>query len=124
MKDKLGIFFSSLCLCHCLLTPILILLLGTNVFLGTLEHEWVHKLLLLPVVIVALSSIPKRWMATKNQWLLVFSGIGLVALIGAQFNHGVSEVLFTMLGSTCLIGAHLLSIKLVKPSLTSAQKVT
>lgn len=123
MKDKFGIFFSSLCLCHCLLTPILILLLGTNTLLGALEHEWVHKLLLLPVVIMALSSIPKCWMATKNQWLLIFSGIGVVALISAQFNHGSSEVLLTMFGSTCLIAAHLLSFKLVNPKTNSTQNL-
>lgn len=91
--------------------------------LGTLEHEWVHKVLLLPVVIVALSSIPKRWMATKNQWLLVFSGIGLASLIVAQFNHGIGEVLLTLLGSICLISAHLLSIKLVNLRTTSAQQI-
>jgi hypothetical protein len=124
MKDKLGIFFSSLCLCHCVLTPILILLLGTNMFLGALEQEWVHKLLLLPVMIVAVSSIPKRWMATKNQWLLILSGIGLVALIGAQFHHGLSEVLLTMVGSICLICAHFLSIKLINPKTNSAQNLT
>lgn len=123
MKDKLGIFFSSLCLCHCVLTPILILLLGTNMFLSGLENEWVHKLLLLPVILMALSSIPKRWLATKNQWLLISSGIGLVTLITAQFNHGPSEVLLTMLGSTCLIAAHLLSIKLVNPKTNSPENL-
>ncbi|MFT5297855.1 MAG: hypothetical protein ACI9YH_003894 [Colwellia sp.] len=57
MKDKISIFFASLCLCHCLFTPALVLLMGINVFLGQLEAEWVHKLLLLPVLIIALSSI-------------------------------------------------------------------
>jgi hypothetical protein len=119
MKDILGIFFTSLCLCHCLLTPILLLLMGTNVFLAHLESEWVHKLLLLPVLVIALSSIPRRWLATRNQWLLILASSGFIAIITAQFNHGVNEVWLTILGSICLISAHFLSLNLVKPKATS-----
>ncbi len=119
MKDILGIFFTSLCLCHCLLTPILLLLMGTNVFLAHLESEWVHKLLLLPVLVIALSSIPRRWLATRNQWLLILASIGFITIITAQFNHGVNEVWLTMLGSTCLIGAHFISLHLAKDKATS-----
>jgi hypothetical protein len=74
-------FFASLCLCHCLLTPALVLLMGTNVFLGYLEAGWVHKLLLLPVLIIALSSIPRRWLVTRNQWLLILTSSGLSQLL-------------------------------------------
>jgi hypothetical protein len=119
MKDKLGIFFSSLCLCHCLLTPLLILLMGTNLFLGALEAEWVHKLLLLPVLVFALSSIPRRWLATRSQWLLILAGTGFMTIITAQFNHGVNEVWLTMLGTICLISAHFLSLKRAKPKGTA-----
>jgi hypothetical protein len=119
MKDKLGIFFSSLCICHCLLTPLLILIMGTNMFLGALEAEWIHKLLLLPVLIIALSSVPKRWLATRNQWLLILASAGFITIIAAQFHHGMNEVWLTMLGSTCLIAAHFLSLNLIKPESTA-----
>ena len=119
MKDKLGIFFASLCLCHCLFTPVLVLLMGTNVFLGLLEAEWVHKLLLLPVLVIALSSIPRRWLVTRNQWLLILASSGLVTIISAQFKHGASEIWLTVLGSICLIGAHFLSLTLARHKATS-----
>jgi hypothetical protein len=119
MKDKLGIFFASLCLCHCLLTPALVLLMGTNVFLGHLGAEWVHKLLLLPVLIIALSSIPRRWLVTRNHWLLILTSSGFVTIISAQFNHGANEVWLTLLGSICLIGAHFLSLTLSRDKATS-----
>jgi hypothetical protein len=119
MKDKLGIFFASLCLCHCLLTTALVLLMGTNVFLGHLEAEWVHKLLLIPVLIIALSSIPRRWLATRNQWLLILTSSGFVTIISAQFNHGANEVWLTVLGSICLIGAHFMSLTLARHKETS-----
>jgi hypothetical protein len=114
MKDKLGIFFAFLCLCHCLLTPALVLLMGANVFLGHLEAEWLHKLLLFPVFVIALSSIPKRYLATRNQWLLILTSSGFVTIISAQFNHGANEVWLTLLGSICLIGAHFLSLTLAR----------
>lgn len=119
MKDKFGIFFASLCLCHCLLTPVLILVMGTNILLGHLEAEWVHKLLLLPVLVIALSSIPGRWLVTRNQWLLILTGTGFVTIISAQFNHGANEVSLTVLSSICLIGAHFLSLTLARHKATS-----
>ena len=119
MKDKFGIFFASLCLCHCLLTPVLILVMGTNILLGHLEAEWVHKLLLLPVLVIALSSIPGRWLVTRNQWLLILTSTGFVTIISAQLSHGANEVSLTVLGSICLIGAHFLSLTLARHKATS-----
>jgi hypothetical protein len=113
-RDKLGVVFSSLCLCHCLVTPLLILLVGTNAILGTLEQEWVHKLLILPVLILAATSLPKRYMATRNQSMLVLAIVGVLGFICSQFFHGTAEVLFTMIGSVCLVWAHLLSLRLMK----------
>jgi hypothetical protein len=88
--------------------------MGTNILLGHLEAEWVHRLLLFPVFVIALSSIPGRWLVTRNQWLLILTGSGFVTIISAQFNHGANEVSLTVLGSICLIGAHFLSQTLVR----------
>jgi NhaP-type Na+/H+ or K+/H+ antiporter len=114
ISDKLGIVFSSLCLCHCLLTPLLILLLGTNALLGTLEHEWVHKIFLLPVLFIAAISLPKRYFATRNQTMLGLAIVGICAFVVAQFFHGMPEVVLTMIGSIGIISAHLLSLRLTK----------
>ena len=114
MKDKFGIFFASLCLCHCLLTPVLILFVGSNMFLGHLEAEWVHKTLLLPVLAIALSSLSRGWLASRNQWLLILTSAGFTTIISAQFNHGLHELGLTVLGSICFIGAHFLSLTLAR----------
>jgi len=118
MKDKFGIFFASLCLCHCLLTPLLVLVMGTHLVLGDLVAERVHKLLLFPVFVIALSSIHERYLATRNQWLLILTSSGFITIITAQFNHGENEVLLTLLGSICLISAHFLSLTLAKHKAT------
>ena len=93
--------------------------MGTNILLGHLEAEWVHKLLLLPVLVIALSSIPGRWLVTRNQWLLILTSTGFVTIISAQFSHGANEVSLTVLGSICLIGAHFLSLTLARHKATS-----
>lgn len=120
-SDRLGVVFSSLCLCHCLLTPLLIFFLGTNVLLGTLESEWVYKVFLLPVLAIAAISIPKRYIATRNQTMLGFAVFGICVFIGAQFFHGTPELVFTIIGSIGVIGAHLLSLKLLKQDKPSHQ---
>ena len=93
--------------------------MGTNILLGHLEAEWVHKLLLLPVLVIALSSIPGRWLVKRNQWLLILTSSGFFTIISAQFSHGAHEVLLTVLGSICLIGAHFLSLTLARHKATS-----
>ena len=112
MRDRLGILFSGLCLCHCALTPLLILLLGSSTLLGVVESEWTHKILLLPVFILAIFSLPMAWLKTHNLWILIFSILGISLIITAQFFHGTNEVLLTVLGSMSLVIAHLANIKL------------
>jgi hypothetical protein len=118
MKDKLGIFFACLCLCLCLLTQLLILVMGINLVLGYLEAEWMHKLLLYSAFVIALSSIPKRYLVTRNQWLLIMTSNGFITIITSQFNRSENEVWLTVLGSICLIGAHFLSLTLARHKTT------
>jgi hypothetical protein len=93
--------------------------MGIHLVLGYLEAEWVHRLLLFPVFVIALSSISKRYLVTRNQWLLILTITGFITIITTQFNHGENEVWLTLLGSICLIGAHFLSLTLSRDKATS-----
>lgn len=112
MRDKLGILFSGLCIAHCLLMPIVMILLSGNALLSVLESEWVHSLLLVPIFIVMMISLPSSWLKTRNPWILVFAILGAVLLLVSRATHGMSEVLLTLFGSSSLIAAHLVSFKL------------
>jgi hypothetical protein len=92
--------------------------MGTNLVLGYLEAERVHRFLLLPVFVIALGSKPKRYLVTGNQWLLILTSTGYITIITTQFNHGENEVWLTVLGSICLIVAHFLSQILVRHKAT------
>ncbi|MFT6122052.1 MAG: hypothetical protein ACJASG_000574 [Oleiphilaceae bacterium] len=75
-------------------------------------------MLLFPVFVIALNNIPKRYLVTQNQWLVILTSTGFITVITAQFNHGENEVWLTLLGSICLIGAHFLSLTLARHKAT------
>lgn len=112
MRDKLGVLFSGLCIAHCLLVPLMLLLLSGNVVLSALKSEWVHSLFLVPIFIIMMISLPNIWLKTRNSSVLIFALIGAVSLIASRSTHGMSEILLTLLGSSSLIAAHLVSLKL------------
>jgi len=112
MRDKLGILFSGACIAHCILVPVLLALVSSNVILGVLASEWVHIALLVPVFIMCLVSLPKAWLQTRSSWILFLAIFGVCLLISSRFTHGFGEVLFTVLGSTSLIIAHGFSLRL------------
>jgi hypothetical protein len=113
MKDIVGAGCSGLCICHCLLTP---LLLASGVFGGSLlflESEWIHRLLLIPVVIlafIAVLSIVKR----QSDWmLLIFALFGVGIMLSAivyEERFGESfEQMATIIGGLLLVALHLIN---------------
>lgn len=114
MRDKAGIFFSGLCLCHCMLTPVILLLAGTGALTNAFASETTHQLLLIPVLFLALYSLPVAWYKSRNHNLLMLTLSGLAWLIAARFFHGHVEIILTALGSVSLIAGHIISIKQCK----------
>jgi hypothetical protein len=112
MRDKLGIFFSGACIAHCILVPIILALASGNVILGLFASEWFHVALLVPVFIFFMVSLPKTWLQTRNPWILVLAIMGVCLMVCSRLTHGFGEVLLTVLGSSSLIVAHCLSLKL------------
>lgn len=111
MSDRLGMFFSGLCFCHCLATPILIIVLGTNSVLSTLETELFHRIILLPVLTMAFYQGYYSWKNPKTKRSRVLLTAGCCLVITAQFFHGIAEVLLTVIGSITLISGHFFHLK-------------
>lgn len=110
--DKLGIFLSSLCAIHCLVTPLLIMTLPV---LGEVfEQEWVHISMALFVVPVGLFAF---WSGYKHHRQPKVFGLGVLGLLmvgGASVApHSWVEFfgndLVTIFGSIFLIIAHILN---------------
>ncbi len=107
MKDKLAIACSSACMIHCLLLPIVIGFSTVGFFGVWLTEEWVHQLMLLPVMLLAALSLPGAYNKHKNQWPLLLGGLGVSVLLSAFLVAESLETILTVLGSCLLIIAHL-----------------
>lgn len=121
LADRLGICLSALCLVHCLLTPVLILLLpslqlfeahgsGSHIF-----HESFHLALLLVLPIVAvLAFVPGfRRHGDKRVFAWSLPGLALVGIV-AFFFEDISWTgsIVSVIGSLMLIRAHMINRKL------------
>jgi len=117
--DRLGILGSSICAIHCAL-PLLVSFLSPS-FSSYFENEWIHYLLLVTVIPLALFSfVRSRSLHMKNSPLVLgFLGIlFLVLAISVEepfgFSLKQSELLATVLGSSILILSHFLNLKFIR----------
>lgn len=110
--DKLGIFISSLCAIHCLVTPLFVFILPT---LGMSLHHplfhWTIALLVIPLGVFAF------WQGYKHHHhlsvlitgILGISIVGLAALLPHSWIHFFGHDVVTIIGSIFLITAHYLN---------------
>lgn len=107
MKDSLAMACSGLCIGHCLLTPV-ILTMGGAGFLGTfLASEVLHKALLIPVLCLAIASLPFSFRRHFNWYPLCLGVVGSALLIASVNVSAPLELYLSLSGAALLIMAHL-----------------
>lgn len=110
--DRWGLWLSSLCAIHCLLTPLLVLALP--VLGGFFEQEWVHLGMAFFVVPVGLIAF---WSGYKHHRQIRVLSLGVVGLtlvgLASVLPHEMVEIqeldVVTIMGSICLIAAHIVN---------------
>lgn len=112
-RDDVGIFASSLCVTHCVLTPVVLIALPFA-GLAFLENEAVDRSLALAAIAVAvIAFIPGyRMHGSKKLVTLVCAGIAclLFAAFGADAIWGeTGDTVFTMLGGGIIVLSHFLN---------------
>lgn len=107
MKDFLGVCLSGLCILHCLLTPLLLALGGVGVIGVWFESAWVHYLLLAPICLVLVWSLPLAWIKHRNSSPLLLGAAGFSVLLLSLFVPETAEPVVAIAGSLVLITAHL-----------------
>ena len=110
-NDKLGAVCSGLCVCHCLLTPLLITIGGLGAFGSLLQSERLHLALLVPVVLLALLSFPASIRRYNNWWPGIVAAGGISLLIAAQLAGHEWETVLTVPGGVAVAVAHWLSYR-------------
>ena len=111
MKDKIGIFFSGLCVVHCLLSTVLILG-GVGAAFLKVSEELVHPILLILIVMIGLISFPSSYRLHHNPRPMTYGAIGTVGIFLALFFDTALEVFLTIIFGSLLIYSHYWNNKL------------
>jgi len=112
MKDQLGVVCSGLCIVHCLATPIILGLGVSGVLASILTTELFHLLLLVPIVLLIMLTVPKTYQRHGRVSLVLTATVGLLLLISALFLSEDKETLFTVVGGSLLVVFHLWNLRL------------
>lgn len=106
--DRIGISTSILCVLHCLLTPVLLVvapLVGAR-----LHADWIHPAIITIAVPVAVWALWAGYRHHKRTSTLILGAIGLGFIAAAAFSsgdhHGRWEVIFMVAAGVFLATAH------------------
>ena len=104
--DLSGIFFSGLCLIHCIAPPIL--LASTSLWITS---EWVHTAFLVILIPIAVFASRRALRPPRKLWIVIMLHAGLVFLgLGIVLGHDMGEAVeigLTIIGSVMLIVSHI-----------------
>lgn len=112
---------SFLCVAHCLLVPLLVLLMPVVASLPVAD-EGFHQLLVWAVLPSSLLALTLGCRKHRHWQVLAFGGFGLLLLVGsALFGHDLlgelGEKLGTVIASGFIAASHLKNYRLCKKSL-------
>ena len=117
MRDVLGAWLSFLCILHCAL-PLLLVAFGTSIGLNHLaesaHQEWLHSVLLMPVIGILAFSLPKAYRVHRNPQPVFLAVVGTLSLIAGILIGGHWESFLTVMGSMLIIYSHLMNRKTLK----------
>ena len=84
MKDKLGVFFSGLCVIHCFAVTLVLFLGGADYLNFLVSTDYlVHPLLLIIVVTIGIFSFPSAYKKHKNKNPIILGFLGSIILFTA-----------------------------------------
>ena len=116
--DKVAIGLSTVCTVHCLLLPIILVMLpalSTNIFGDEIFHQW----LLIAVIPTSLIALTMGCRQHKNLSVMIFGLLGLAILIPtAFFGHELlgeaGEKIASVLGAAFIALGHIRNSSLCK----------
>lgn len=112
MRDVVGAWLSILCMIHCLL-PLMLVSFGASVgahhVAESMHNEWMHFVLLLPIILLLAFSLPKAYKNHGSKTPAVLAIVGVVTLITAVTVASSIETPVTILGSMLVISSHLMN---------------
>ncbi|MBB5316645.1 MerC domain-containing protein [Tunturibacter empetritectus] len=108
--DQIGVWTSTLCVVHCLLTPVVLSLSAVSAHFLPSEEK-THRTLAVAIAALGAIALVKGYRRHRSWRVLALMAVGLAFIFGGAFwgdhlaSHGV-EVLVTLIGSGFMIAAH------------------
>ena len=122
ISDRLAMLLSSLCVIHCLLTPILLISIPALAGVSILNDETFHQVLLFFVLPIGVFALSLGYLHHKNKWVVFVGVFGLTLLsspllvewigLGHEVLGEYGEVTITVIASFIIVGAHLINYRL------------
>jgi hypothetical protein len=111
LSDKLAIGFSMVCVVHCLVLPILLILLPPFSGLFALDDEMFHQWILYAVLPISIAALMMGYLRHRSYKVFVVVSIGLTLIIlSTTLGHDVlgetGEVVLSILGSMIIAFGH------------------
>ena len=117
-SDKLAISLSILCTLHCLILPLLVVLLPSIAALP-LQDEVFHIWMVIAVVPISIYALTMGCKKHRQYLMLLIGAVGLlilsvVAFLGHDLLGEVIEKVFTLLGAFTIAIAHVWNFRLCR----------
>ena len=111
LSDKLAITFSMVCLIHCLVLPILLILLPPFSGLFALDDEMFHQWMLYAVLPISIAALMMGYLHHRSYKVFLVGSIGLsLIIISTTLGHDLlgetGEVVLSILGSMIIAFGH------------------
>jgi len=118
--DKSAITLSVLCLAHCLLLPLVTVLLPT-VIATTMDQEIFHTLMVICVLPISIYALTMGCKKHNKMSIGLYGGLGLIILasallFGESYLGEMGEKGLTTLGAIVIVFAHIQNYKLCQKS--------
>jgi hypothetical protein len=133
-SDKFAMILSSLCVVHCLLTPLLLIAIPSLAGVALLTDESFHHLLLYFVVPVGFVALLVGFMHHRTLWVVCFGLTGLMVLssplvlemlgLGHEVLGENGEAVVTVIGSLFVVAAHIANLRLSERGTPQEASVT
>ena len=112
--DGVAIGLSTICILHCLLMPLLLVLFPTAL-MSFFADESVHRLAVLFAVPISVFALTLGCGSHKRLWVLALGLVGLLLLLlPLLLPNEATEKLLTVAGATLIAGSHLVNMKICR----------
>jgi hypothetical protein len=120
LSDKLAISFSMVCLVHCLVLPVLLILLPPFSGLFALDDEMFHQWMLFAVLPISFAALMMGYLHHSSSKVFLVGSIGLsLIIISTTLGHDLlgeaGEVVLSILGSMIIAYGHFRNYQLSSP---------